>query len=524
MNRKPPSTFQPRIETLEDRTLMATGCTLSLAFPKDEAWENGRRSTWVYVTRKGDKSTLVTVRLSSQDISTTANKDYDARPLNRTLTFRPGECRVYFKFPVKNDGQTERDERLQLKLSNPTGRARIGRATQEILIKDNDSPLLLWDATFTGNAHPMTSDDGAKTYADKHWLDNNRDGDAGQPGDHRYPVAYTRGSRMSMDARFYRVYSNLNPNDRSRLPDRTLIRAYGPTGLTINNAPATLSDNGEAMTMADGAAVNPFEDAATVWDNYTLYWKYSYDNGKTWMAGGTSDNQLYLTAGDPVGDVTLFHTVVDLGSRNAKGLKDPAAVVAAVWKEFQDRQVSRVETHGAMSYYGSWNTHNVTTAALLKMGDSQCGGWAHLFQDTLRAQGISTSRLVEVHPPGWAAIGPNNTRLLVNNVEFVGAGTIPSQKYGGYVYQVGLDAHLKRSIAGQGGTTPPQEFIQHYLIEVEGKLYDPSYGTGPFGSQQEWENASIAGFSRLVTDDAGHQVLVARKNDPSKAETIFVYR
>jgi hypothetical protein len=49
-------------------------------------------------------------------------------------------------------------------------------------------------------------------------------------------------------------------------------------------------------------------------------------------------------------------------------------------------------------------------------------------------------------------------------------------------------------VAGQGNADPIGIFGDHALIEYDGEIYDPSYGTGPFAGILEWEDASIEGF------------------------------
>ena len=58
-------------------------------------------------------------------------------------------------------------------------------------------------------------------------------------------------------------------------------------------------------------------------------------------------------------------------------------------------------------------------------------------------------------------------------------------------------------------------------MKYGGKYYDPSYGTGPFGSQNDWENASLDGFSVTVEIIAQVFLEVAKPNDPNVVETIF---
>lgn len=75
---------------------------------------------------------------------------------------------------------------------------------------------------------------------------------------------------------------------------------------------------------------------------------------------------------------------------------------------------------------------------------------------------------------------------------------------------------------GQGNPNPPGGFFNHFIVKYDGKYYDPSYGGGPFDTQNDWENASLDGFfidTGLVV--GGKRVQYAKKNDPTVVETVF---
>jgi hypothetical protein len=78
---------------------------------------------------------------------------------------------------------------------------------------------------------------------------------------------------------------------------------------------------------------------------------------------------------------------------------------------------------------------------------------------------------------------------------------------------LGVEAH--------GNVDPPDVFVGHCLVKLNGLIYDPSYGTGPFPAGEageiEWEDASVAGFRKLFVID-GRGYLVAKANDPGGAD------
>ena len=58
-------------------------------------------------------------------------------------------------------------------------------------------------------------------------------------------------------------------------------------------------------------------------------------------------------------------------------------------------------------------------------------------------------------------------------------------------------------VGGQQATNPPPGFPNHVILKVGGKLYDPSYGTGPFPDHDTWEKASLFGQGTALTDADG---------------------
>jgi hypothetical protein len=67
-------------------------------------------------------------------------------------------------------------------------------------------------------------------------------------------------------------------------------------------------------------------------------------------------------------------------------------------------------------------------------------------------------------------------------------------------------------VAGQGQPDPPSRFLAHQIIEYGGKYYDPSYGIGDL-SQEEWEQAALAGIAAWVTYPFNHFYAIVPKDE-----------
>ena len=63
-----------------------------------------------------------------------------------------------------------------------------------------------------------------------------------------------------------------------------------------------------------------------------------------------------------------------------------------------------------------------------------------------------------------------------------------------YPYVKGFDACDQTGVSGQGNPNPPGAFENHYVVKYAGRIYDPSYGSGPYANNLEHENASIDGI------------------------------
>ena len=52
----------------------------------------------------------------------------------------------------------------------------------------------------------------------------------------------------------------------------------------------------------------------------------------------------------------------------------------------------------------------------------------------------------------------------------------------------------QNDVAAQNNANPLAVFNDHAVVLYNGKIYDPSYGTGPFNTLVDWEDASVDGY------------------------------
>ena len=343
--------------------------------------------------------------------------------------------------------------------------------------------------------HLLEKDDGSKTYSAPHWLDNSTppDGDADDVGDRKYPVCFTRNTKAAVSAEW--------DLDRAGFPLDIRVKGDGPDNLDFPETLAALSSCSVAVFSVE--CTNAFPDEVACYPSFPIAWSFSLDKGTNWFPVGASDNPVYVTLGDPL--TTTYHTLVHLGCSNAAGETTVAGCTARIWADFTDRDVRRVDGT-QLTYYGSWQCQNVTTAELLAEGDGQCGAWANFFIDMRKVQGIdSPDEYVTIRPAPPSGIPQQYARLLCKNWNFAGIGSsgsvvypylnLPDTPYLGDAQYFWKFAEVTDAMGMPGQGNPnPASFFQNHQVFIDGEYYDPSYGV-KHSSIQDWEDDMIAGYA-----------------------------
>ncbi len=213
----------------------------------------------------------------------------------------------------------------------------------------------------------------------------------------------------------------------------------------------------------------------------------SQKNGQFKPITGTSENQVSVTLGDPATS-PLYHTLVHLGCKNAKGEIDalPSTLpsgeekrgaIAAIWEEFRDLRVTRISTDMPMQYWGPYSSQNLesppddffTTAGLLKNGDGRCYAWANLFVDILKAQGIAVASVKEIRTKD----------AMFDQELWMGDG-------------FWVNEFLEAQGPNEHPYTGP---FTHAVIMLEhsSSIYDPSYGKA-YSNLVAWEDLTVNMF------------------------------
>jgi hypothetical protein len=451
------------------------------------------------------------------------------------FTLRPGEART-----------------LRVCFSPKT----VGPVLDEVLIQSNDPDeatevvvllgdverniqVCLKEVSFEGDHTIVVDSDNFRNIADPIWTDNNCD----KTAEKNEPVAYTRGRGMKIKATLeIKINPPLAEAKKVRITAFDRESGYLFTRLIeLNGAGGTIVFEAESLDNLENKVHYLGQLAgATLKPGLNLKWRIDDQQF------GESQHLVYVTLRDPT--TTVYLTLLDLTVRNANGESDEAEVVKKIWEEFTDRKVHRRTLNGQtgevtpeadpMSYWkpGTCPTPNscpspinplgqrscvFTTEGVLRHKDGRCGGWANFFKDSLAIHGIGSTIVTVQHVSSGAL-------LLVSNWTFVGNGnsgdsnwpwkfvikydsTGSSGKF--LTNDQGSEVRDDPGIPAQGNDDPQAIFTNHAIVEYNGKLYDPSYGTGPFNNCKAWEDASMANGGYLDPSKTK-----AKKDDPNQAE------
>jgi len=319
------------------------------------------------------------------------------------------------------------------------------------------------------------------TYDAPHWKDGNNDGDADDPGERKYPIAYVRDTPPSIAGKI-----KVKPSGLTALSGFSAkIKVTGPGNIIIDETAAATLDTDELELIATPSSGN-FEDEIDYLNPMTLSWEVEVNDKDHWCEAGETDNRTYVTLGVPT-TALRQETLFDLGCRNADGESVIGLARDAMFGEFTDQQVNRLD--GVQMTYWVNNQMGCTdTPDLLQRsdGNGNCQSWGGLFRDILRTHGIAADR-IRVWPKN------NDTSVIVKNWSF----TSPPSGPPNHPYVDGVDATDLLGIAGQGNPDPPGSFNGHWITKSGGFYYDASYGTSPVilgNVDKNYEDSAFAGF------------------------------
>lgn len=409
--------------------------------------------------------------------------------------------------------------------------ASCGTASRIILVKVGT--LKIHKVIFLGNA-AIIKDNTATRYDGPDWQDNNLDGvsdlvNANARLDLPYhPIAFLSTNRSAAVGTFKPNCSKVSDSTKHVL-NFDVLAAMRKARFAWNDDSGCLEwsilqpMNGDEVGLL---ASRPFEDSprARYDPSAELVWEVGFgeqgtqDQSLIWSRS-VSQHELHLTFN---AKISFWESVYYLSCLNSSGLSSASAIVDGVWRGFAGLDV-KLKGGAPLTYYRSYLTSNDTVVKLFLHEDGQCAAWAELFQSALMIQGV-TSRMREIRPTAnsgadgflvetWRftdigtsgdlsfpyrngkPIGDNVSVDDLSEMELLTAHIMPNF----YLWKSNVcEVEYETGHHAQNNPKPASWFMCHYVVEANGKYYDPSYGC-IYNSESDVMNV-LSGFWKESPD------------------------
>jgi hypothetical protein len=304
------------------------------------------------------------------------------------------------------------------------------------------------------------------------------------------PICYTRGRPVRFTPTF-RV---------TTAPTQTevvQVRAVAMWGSVVMNwqGSVTVSPSSTEVTASEATSDATLPDHVDCTDAFETSWGMN-PAGQGWNAAGTTRNMLYVVLGDPANGRPAFWTLLDVSCRAAAAQTTDTGVIAAVYGPLRNREITRKRDGVGLTYWGTTPydlTGAMSTPMLLRSENAsgQCGSWANVLLDMYQVHGITRGRKIALARSAQYWRGNGTVAFLVKSWRF---NTPPASSPSDWTHELYRQCVLVQKAPGQRNTNPPEWFWNHYIVWIDSVYYDPSYGSGPFNSQGDWENASMDGL------------------------------
>lgn len=126
-------------------------------------------------------------------------------------------------------------------------------------------------------------------------------------------------------------------------------------------------------------------------------------------------------------------------------------------------------------------------------GSGACGAWSQLLMYSFLIQGFQTSDIAICEIK--SSENPGGREMLVKNWIFNEPGMYQLHTPFKYAYTIDLNEDPSGGVEAQGMPNPVlKRYSNHFVVKFNNIYYDPSYGSGPFINEIQWEDSSLDGF------------------------------
>jgi hypothetical protein len=326
------------------------------------------------------------------------------------------------------------------------------------------------------------------TFSGNHEIDRDTAGDCPPPDwasnrNTQWPVCYTRARNVRLKARFD-VIAPPTATESVRIRgiatlDNTAMEWTGSVSVSPGSTEVT---TGELTSSA------PLPNCVGYYSPATIQWEAEPPGAPAYVAAGASANVVYVTLGDPSG-TPAYWTLLEISCKAAHGATSASQLIREAYVPFMSRTLTRMRDGRLLTYWEPKDTNATCTADLLQMGHGggQCGSWAEFLIDMYKCHGEKGRKIEVVVTLAYARA--RSVGFLVKHWMFWGNGSYAPP----FTHLEGTEC-LSFPVAGQGNDDPWPNFTNHFIVRADGLFLDPSYGSPPFFTELEWENASIDGL------------------------------
>ena len=317
------------------------------------------------------------------------------------------------------------------------------------------------------------------------------------------PICYPVKTRITIGA-IFNVLTKPTEDETVWVYGRATI---GGTTLVWTEEVVVRAD-ADKVQIWDATSDQPLPDGVALHDPLTINWYMSLPDKVSWREIGSTKHLLYVTLDEPASD-EAYWTLLDISCGAAKGKTTESEFVKASFLPFtthtgDGKGFPRKGDGLKLSYYKhGWKTQRSpaplyndpwTTRGILGGLDAsgRCGGWANLLLTMWALHGVTSATQRWYVRSLDKELVDMNQRFLVKNIVFPDPPTLA----GLYTHKGAETLKTKASpgAPGQGKTNPQFDFGDHVVIKHSGKLYDPSYGLGPYLNDKMYLAAALDGL------------------------------
>ncbi len=327
---------------------------------------------------------------------------------------------------------------------------------------------------------------------DKQWHEGRDEPAIGKKAaDTQSPICFTQGKKIKLSAVFKVV---------EKATDDEKVSVKGTFDFGHVTADVDVGAGATTATMASTESSAPLPDKVDCQDTWKIDWTAVLDDQSTWVGAKSSKHILYVTLGDPQGPAYL--TLLDISCRAAKGESTETELVKKSFGPFKshlgdNNGMPRKGDGKKMSYYltgvnTAADDTTYTTKGILgsPAATGRCGGWAQLLVDMWKLHGVVAGKRWFVRALK-ADFHDGSLRFLVKNCDF---SSLPT--WSGPYTHLGDGSIKQDGVPGQGKTNPQFDFSDHVVVKHGGKLYDPSYGIGPYDTDKAYLKDALDGLGK----------------------------